>query len=335
MVDSTTTNRAVVPARVSIIIVNYNCMKDIDVCISSVLAQTYPDYEVVFADNNSTDGSFEYAMKAFPGLTFVKNTANLGYAGGIRSALPYCLGEYVAPLNIDTEVTPEWLGTMVEFMDSHPRVGAVTPRIMLFDKRDTVNAMGHNIHVSGLSFCRNLYRRYDGATAPRKVTGVSGCSYLIRRDVLNRMGGGAPTECFMANDDVIVSWLLTMMGFDIYCLPESVVYHKYRLKMDPEKMFRLEYWRLRLLMTGLKRSTLIVGLPVFGVVELMTIGFAIMKGSPFVKAKIRAYRATRADSAARRQDRRQWRQLAVISDFALLRRLCWNLEWSQAFRMEG
>lgn len=320
---------------VSIIVINCNCLEHIDTCLVSVLKQTYTDYQVIFVDNNSTDGSLKHAKERFPDLTFVENSDNLGYSGGIKSALPYATGKLIAPLNMDTEVGSDWLAVMVRFLEANPHVGAVTPKILLFDERGKINAMGHNIHVSGLNFCRNLYKLDNGSKAPEKVTGISGCSYLIRRDVLDRMGGGAPAECFMANDDMIVSWLLTMMGYDIFCLPESVVFHKYRLDIDPERMFRVEYWRQRLLLATLKPSTLIIGLPIFGLVELLTIGFAILKGRAFVKAKLRVYAATLRDGAARRQDRHNWRYLAAISDYALLRRLRWNLEWFQAFRVLG
>ena len=90
--------------KVSVITVNYNGMPYIDSCISSVLKQTYSNFEVILVDNNSTDGSLSYARTKFPDLIFVVNHRNLGYAGGINSGLAQATGEYIAPLNIDTEV---------------------------------------------------------------------------------------------------------------------------------------------------------------------------------------------------------------------------------------
>ncbi len=54
-------------------------MKDIEVCLTSVLAETYPNCEVIFVDSNSADGSLECARKKFPKLKFVANNDNLGY----------------------------------------------------------------------------------------------------------------------------------------------------------------------------------------------------------------------------------------------------------------
>ena len=225
--------------RASVIVVNYNGMSHLDACISSVLKQSYTDFDVIFVDNNSSDGSLEYAQNKFPNLTFVVNDKNLGYAGGINSGLTHATSEYIAPLNIDTEVAPNWLSARVAFLDENSQVGAVTPKILLFDDRTKINAMGLNIHITGLGFCRGLGKEDNISVLPENVPGVSGCSYLIRRQLLEQMGG-APGWCFMGNDDVIVSWLLRLMGYEVYCLPEAIVFHKYSLKMDPGKLFRLE-----------------------------------------------------------------------------------------------
>lgn len=318
--------------KVSVIVVNYNSMPHIDVCISSILKQDYISFEVIFVDNASTDGSLEYARKAFPELVFIANDRNLGYADGINSALDVATGQYVAPTNIDTEVAPNWLSGMVSFMEANPLAGAVSPKILLFDQRTKVNARGLNIHISGLGFCRMLNKEDDGSLNPVRVSGISGCSYLIRREVLEQMGG-APRDCFMANDDVIVSWLLNLMGYQLFCVPEAVVFHKYQLKMNPEKLFRLEKCRQMLLLSSLRTSTLVICLPVFGVIELLILVYSMLRGKQYIRAKFKAFMSVAADKDARKKKRLQYRSLARISDFTLLRRLNWNLEWGQLFHI--
>jgi len=303
-------------------------MSHLDACISSVLKQSYTNFEVIFVDNNSSDGSLEYARTKFPNLTFVVNDKNLGYAGGINSGLPYATGDYIGPLNIDTEVVPNWLGAMVAFLDENPQVGAATPKVLLFDDRTKINAMGLNIHISGLGFCRGLGNNDEHSVIPENVSGVSGCSYLIRREILEEMGG-APGWCFMGNDDVIVSWLLRLMDYEVYCLPESIVFHKYNLKMDPEKLFRLEKNRQSLLLSTLKPLTLLACLPILLVIELMILVYSLAKGRPYIRAKFTALASLWKERSVIKQRRAQHQLLRKISDFALLRRLNWNLEWAQ------
>ncbi len=314
--------------KVSVIVVNYNGISHLDVCISSILKQSYTDFEVILVDNNSSDGSLDYARNKFPNLIFVANDENLGYAGGINSGLAHATGDYIAPLNIDTEVASNWLSIMVAFLDDNPEAGAVTPKVLLFDDRTRINATGLNIHITGLGFCRNLGKKDNNSIIPENVPGVSGCSYLIRRQLLEQMGC-APGWCFMGNDDVIVSWLLRLMGHEIYYLPESVVFHKYSLKMDSEKLFRLEKNRQTLLLSTLKPLTLLLCLPVLLAIELMIVVYCLAKGWSYIKAKSHALASLWQEQNTMKRRRAQYQSVRRISDFALLRRLNWNLEWAQ------
>jgi hypothetical protein len=307
-------------------------MAHVDACLTSVLNQTYENYEVIFVDNKSTDGSLEYVKGKFPSLIFVANQSNLGYAGGINSGLAHASGELIAPLNTDTEVAPDWLAIMVEFLDSNPGTAAVTPKILLFDQRNKINAKGLKIHITGLGFCRQLYKTDDNATAPERVAGISGCSYLVRGRLLEEMGG-APAEYFMGNDDVVVSWLLNLMGYDIFCVPQARVYHKYRLKMTPEKFLRSEKGRQELILSSLRPLTLLVCLPILFAVEFLMIVYGLTKGKPYVKAKLGALASVWRERENWRQKRKRYQQLRRISDLALLRRLSWNLEWGQLLQV--
>ena len=315
-------------SRTSVIIVNYNGMPHVEVCVSSVLEQTYANFEVIFVDNNSTDGSLDYARQRFPSLIFLANKENLGYAGGINAGLARASGDYIAPLNIDTQVTANWLRAMVAFLDDNPEAGAVTPKVLLFDDRARINALGLDIHIAGLGFCRKLGKEDDVSLVAENVPGVSGCSYLIRRKILEEMGG-APEWSFMGNDDVIVSWLMRLMGYEIYCLPESIVFHKYSLKMSPEKLFRLEKNRQALLLATLKPVTLLLCLPILLAIELLIIIYSLLKGRPYLAAKFGALSSLWRERAVIRQRRARYQSLRKTSDFALLRRLRWNLAWSQ------
>ena len=317
---------------VSVILVNYNGMPHLDTCIPSILNQTYPSFEIIFVDNNSSDGSLEYARRKFPRLVFVANNKNLGYAGGINAGLVHATGEYIAPLNIDTEVSPNLLAVMASFLDQNSRTGLVTPKILLFDDRSKINTMGSNIHVTGLGFCRGLNKPDDNLTSSQRVSGVSGCSYLIRREILDKMGG-APEESFMGNDDVVVSWLVNLMDYEIYCLPEAVVYHKYTLKMNPEKFFQLEKSRHALLLYSLNPLTFVVLSPVFAFTEFLILVYSLLKGRRYIQAKFKAWGAVWENRKYIRERKTQVQKLRRISDFQLLKKMRWNLEWNQLLRI--
>ena len=314
--------------KVSVIIVNYNGIDHVDACISSVSRQTYPDFEIIFVDNDSTDGSLSYAEARFPNLIFLANKRNLAYGGGICSALASASGKYIAPLNIDTEVAADWLYEQVHFLDENPAVGAVTPKLLLFDNRNRINALGMNIHVSGLGFCRELYRKDRSLTEAHMVCGFSGSSFLIRREILERINE-VVDQWPILYDDVVLSWITQLMGYDIWCVPKAVVYHKYRLKINPNKFYLLELERYSLLLSTLKPTTFLIYFPVFAIIELLTISFSMLKGKEYVKSKVRALAGVFRRFPDIRRKRRGYQELRKISDFRLFKNLSWNLAWTQ------
>ena len=260
------------------------------------------------------DGSLEYAIAHFPHLIYVKNTRNVGYAAGIDAGARSASGLYVAPLNLDTQVDAKWLGSMVSFLEHNPRAGAVNPKILLFDDRGRINAMGHNLHFSGLSFCRNLGQLDKLNIQPQQVSGLSGCSYLIRKDLWDQVSD-LLVDSFMANDDAILSWILTLMDYHIYVVPSSVVYHKYKLFMDPQKFYRLEKGRGELVLSSLGRLTLLLMSPCLVFIELLQWAYCVIKGKAYIKAKLDVYKYLCSGREMRRNKRNRIEQIRKISDF--------------------
>jgi len=319
--------------RVSVIVVNYNGMSYIETCLRSVLAQSFSDFELILVDNKSSDGSLDFVRRMFPDLLVVANEQNLGYTGGINSGIARAKGEYFAPLNVDTEAEKNWLGAMVEFMDANPDAGAVTPKSLLYRDRGKVGVMGLSIHITGLGFVRGLNSQdSDLPTEPFPVGGVSGCSYLVRREIVEQMGG-LNEDNFLYYDDVDLSWIINLMGYRIYCVPQSVVYHEYELKMTPQKMFWLEHGRLGAMLCYLKAPTLVALLPLLMLTEALIMGYCVIRGPSYIWAKLRAWLSLARNMRNLLRRRRQVQRLRRISDFELIRRFKLNYEWGQVLHI--
>jgi GT2 family glycosyltransferase len=203
---------------------------------------------------------------------------------------------------------------------------------LLFDDRGRINSLGSNIHITGLGFCRGLDSKDDSSISITRVPGVHGCSYLIRREILELLGG-APVHCFMGNDDVVISWAINLMDWEIYCVPEAVVYRKYKLEMNPDKFFILERNRHELLLTTLRVRTLAILLPALAVIEILVWAYCLIKGKSYLRAKLRAISAVRRDLYDIRRRRARLKQMRRISDLDLLKKFRFNLEWRQLLRI--
>lgn len=124
--------------KASIIIINYRGKKYIDNLFNSLdqLATPFSDFEVIFVDNFSQDDSLDYAKDKASrcqfNVQFIESTANLGFAGGNNLGASYANGEYLAFLNNDTKVDPQWLNELLKLMKSDPTIGIANSKILFF-----------------------------------------------------------------------------------------------------------------------------------------------------------------------------------------------------------
>jgi GT2 family glycosyltransferase len=194
---------------------------------------------------------------------------------------------------------------------------------------ERVNAIGQAVHVTGLGFNSGLGRRRENVGGnPLPVSGIVGTAFLMRRDLLESMGGMDDTG-FLYHEDVNLSWLLRIMGFELYCVPESVVRHDYFLSMYPEKLFLLERNRWSLLLTHLHPATLGLLAPALLVTELMLWAYGLLRGPGFLAAKTRSYVWLWRTRRARPERRRRVERLRRRSDLQVLRCLTWRYTWRQ------
>jgi GT2 family glycosyltransferase len=318
----------------SVVVVNYNGKEHLAECLAALVAdEAITQSEILVVDNASTDDSAaiadEFAARD-PRIRSLRSPINRGYAGGVNFALPHARGQYIAVLNPDVVAAPGWLTQLTQFLETHPHVGAVNPLILLYDgDEERINAAGQTLNITGLGFNRWLGQpRARAGRQPLRVSGIQGGAFVIRRSTLEAMGGWDESG-FLYQEDIELSWLLQTMGYDLYCLPEAVVRHKYHLTMYPEKLFLLERNRLAMLVANLKKRTLILLSPLLALTEFMMWGYCLMRGPDFVRAKIACY-----FWVARRWARIQARKQKIQSirrrtDLQLLSRFSWGYAWDQ------
>lgn len=102
-------------------------------CIDSLRATDYPSdrLQIVVVDNASVDGLVWVLRERYPDVTVIQSDVNEGFARGCNLALTDLDGiDYVALINNDAIVTPDWLQPLLAGF-THPRVGAVCPKLLL------------------------------------------------------------------------------------------------------------------------------------------------------------------------------------------------------------
>ena len=111
--------------KVSVLMPVYNAALYLRQAIDSILNQTFTDFEFLIINDGSTDGS-EQIIKSYtdPRIFYRKNTKNLGLVATLTLGIDLARGEYIARMDADDISLPERFARQIEFMDSHPEVGA-------------------------------------------------------------------------------------------------------------------------------------------------------------------------------------------------------------------
>ena len=117
-------------SRVTAAITTYNRAGMVGAAIQSVLAQTYPDVELIVVDDGSTDGTAGVVAAYGKRVRYLRQ-ANQGRAGARNTAVREASGEYIAFLDSDDLWLPDRLERQVPVLDAHPGVGMVHGHVEL------------------------------------------------------------------------------------------------------------------------------------------------------------------------------------------------------------
>lgn len=218
--------------KVSIVILNYNTKDLLEKLIPYVLKTEYPSFEVVVADNASSDDSLAFVQSTFKEVKCIQLDTNLGYAGGYNAALRDLDTDYWVLLNSDVEVEPNWLDPLMETMLSDETIAAVQPKIKSYDDRsqfEYAGACGGLIDKLGYPFCRGrLFDKleYDEGQYDTKsaIFWATGAALLVRSAVYRDLNG-LDEDFFAHMEEIDLCWRMQNSGYQIWVNPDSTVYH--------------------------------------------------------------------------------------------------------------
>ncbi|PJF28373.1 MAG: glycosyltransferase family 2 protein, partial [Phototrophicales bacterium] len=117
----------------SVVIPNWNGLKFLKTCLDALRAQTYPNIEVIIADNASTDGSQDFIRTHYPEVILIDMGYNSGFTGACNAGMKHAKGDVIALLNNDTEVDCHWAEAVMDAFARHPNIGTVASKMLLFD----------------------------------------------------------------------------------------------------------------------------------------------------------------------------------------------------------
>jgi hypothetical protein len=211
--------------KVTAAVLTYDGRELLEVMLPTLLAQRYEDFEVVVIDDGSSDDTVEYLQANWPQVRVVSNPGNLGVAVSLNRGVQAARGEYVALLNNDVELEPEWLGTLVRTLEEHPQAASATGKLLDYHHRDRLEAAGDFMRWSGMSGHRGQ-GALDGTGYEQPAAVFSPCAgaALYRRSAFERVGL-FDEDFFAYLEDVDWGFRAQLVGFGARYEPAAVAYH--------------------------------------------------------------------------------------------------------------
>jgi len=299
---------------VSVVILNWNGLRHLDGCLTSLQAQTYTAFETILVDNGSTDGSVAWVREHFPHVRLLCNERNVGYAAGNNQAIRASQAPFVATLNNDTRVEPDWLAALVAAAEGDPSVGMCASRMLFADRPGIINSTGISMDVAGIAWDRcGGEPDHGGAGEPVEVFGPCAGAALYRRAMLDQIGL-FDEDFFAYLEDVDLAWRARLVGWRCLYVPAACVYHVHSatgVEGSPFKNRLLGRNKVWTIAKNYPTGRLLLCLPLILFYDLAAAAFALvtrreasallgrlegLKGLPAVWRKRKAVQALRRES---------------------------------------
>jgi len=234
-------------AKTTIAILNYNTQSYLESFLPGLSYSSQHHMDVLLIDNASQDASVSYVQEWFPEVKVLQLSENYGFAEGYNKGLSGVETEYIALVNSDVKVTESWLDPLVSYLDDHPQVAAVMPKILSFNDPDSyeyAGAAGGYMDYLAYPFCRgrifnNVEKDEGQYNDTSDIFWVSGAACVIRKDIFFDLGG-FDGDYFAHQEEIDLCWRIHRSGYDIKVVPQSIVYHVGGGSLDyssPRKVF--------------------------------------------------------------------------------------------------
>jgi GT2 family glycosyltransferase len=214
--------------KVSIIILNWNGLKDTLECLRSLKKINYLNYEIIVVDNGSSNNEKDIIEKYYPEIRIIRNSTNQGFSRGNNIGAKLALEnkpDYLLFLNNDTIVTPDFLKELVNFCQNNQDVGCAGPLILDYYQKEKVDSCGGNLNK--ILFSLKPYK-FISKEPIKNLNFVSGCAFFIRSSIIERVGLW-DEDFFSYWEDVDFCLRIKKANLQIASVPSSVIYHKANL----------------------------------------------------------------------------------------------------------
>ncbi|WP_439635694.1 glycosyltransferase family 2 protein [Oceanicaulis sp.] len=209
---------------ITVIIVAYNSGDFLQPCVDALAAQSFTDFEAVIVDNASTDGAVDALTLPDSRFRIDRPGENLGFAGGNNRAARASQARWIALLNPDTRVAPNWLDALLDGARRWPDCPAFGSTQLRLDEPDILDGAGDVWYAGGVAWRALEGRPLSETPAEGETFAPCGAAAFYDRARFLELGG-FDERFFCYCEDVDYGFRVRLTGQICIQLTDAIVYH--------------------------------------------------------------------------------------------------------------
>ena len=197
----------------AVVIPNWNGAAILGACLDSIAAQTLAPSETIVVDNGSTDGSLELLAAREPPVEVIEMGRNAGFAVACNRGIEAARSEFVALVNTDVVLEPDWLERMMAALAEHAEAASVASKMVDLADRSIIWDAGDFLRRDGAAEQRGRGEPDRGEfDAPGEALSACAGAALYRRAPVLELGG-FDERFFAYLEDVDLGLRLRLAGW--------------------------------------------------------------------------------------------------------------------------
>lgn len=212
-------------------------------------------------DNGSSDDSIPFIQSCFSEVQIIQLPDNQGFCRAVNIGIASARGKYIALLNNDTEVHPEWLARLVQALEGNPAVGWCASKMLNYFERNRIDNAGDRLVFYGSMVGKGEIDRgqYD---QPRFLFSACAGAAIYRRDMLEDIGL-FDEDFFAYYEDIDLGMRAQLSGYKCLFVPGAVVYHIHQATSDRIPAQRFLFAQRNIIFVHLKNMPLLMLIKMF------------------------------------------------------------------------